>query len=182
MQHVYAFATSANEWPISKPPCYHNLRWCDVMFWLYKKAECHILAFPLLVHTQNCFIMEPLQLNCLSLYNKWTSLGTAVALLQAQGTFCREDSVNINGLLGCFPSDWEHIIIVLAAVVYHSQLQKCSSLNERWGIFLKMTVYMWLWNNRCWRAPSYGWCFGFPVLNNTERLAAVIFFFSSRNL
>lgn len=65
------------------------------------------LSFPLLMHThmhtkENCFIMEPLQLNWLSLCNKWASLGTAVATLQAQGTFCDEDSVNINGFLGCF--------------------------------------------------------------------------------
>lgn len=46
--------------------------------------------------------MEPLQLNWLSLCNKWASLGTAVATLQAQGTFCDKDSVNINGFLGCF--------------------------------------------------------------------------------
>lgn len=64
------------------------------------------MAFLLLMHThmhtkENCFIMDPLQLNWLSLCNKWASLGTAVATLQAQGTFC-EDSVNINGLLGCF--------------------------------------------------------------------------------
>lgn len=43
--------------------------------------------------------METLQLNCRFLYNKHALPGTAVAALQAEGTLCCEDIVNINKLL-----------------------------------------------------------------------------------